>query len=125
MATFLEGFSVTSHEERVAGAPFKGIRRARGARPGAKNQGGHVKSGLYWPPEHLETSGKSPETSENIRQAPTPTSGGREWGVGSVVVGSAFGAPQVLAPNRRELKIGAPQKRRSNDHGSNAPFSAL
>ena len=60
----------------------------------------------------------------------------REWGVGPVVVGSAFGAPQMFAPNRPEtlqnkdlgcsgLKIGAPQKRRSNDHGSNAPFSAL
>ena len=61
---------------------------------------------------------------------------GREWGIGSVVVGSAFGAPQMFAPNRSEtlqnegfraseLKIGAPQKRRFNDHGSNAPFSAL
>ena len=61
---------------------------------------------------------------------------GRRWGVGSVVVGSAFGAPQIFAPNRSEtlqnqgfgasgLKIGAPQKRRFNDHGSNAPFSAL
>ena len=61
---------------------------------------------------------------------------GREWGVGSVVVGSAYGAPQMFAPNRFEtlqnkgfgasgLEIGAPQKRRFNDHGSNAPFSAL
>ena len=61
---------------------------------------------------------------------------GREWGVGSVVVGSVFGAPQIFAPNRSEtlqdegfgasgLKIGVPQKRRLNDHGSNAPFSAL
>ena len=44
----------------------------------------------------------------------------REWGVGSVVVGSAFGVPQIFAPNRTEtrqnkglgvsgLKIGAPQ----------------
>ena len=64
------------------------------------------------------------------------SSEGREWGVGSVVVGSAFGAPQIFAPNRSEtlqnkgfgasrLKIGAPQKRRFNDHGSNAPFSTL
>ena len=61
---------------------------------------------------------------------------GREWGVGSVVVGSAFGTPQIFAPNRSEtlqnkgigasgLKIGAPQKRGPNDHGSNAPSSAL
>ena len=46
---------------------------------------------------------------------------GREWGVGSVVIGSAFGAPQIFAPNRSEtlqskgfvasgLKIRAPQK---------------
>ena len=66
----------------------------------------------------------------------SPVSEGREWGVGSVVVGSAFGAPQIFAPNRYQtlqirlfgasgLKIGAPQKRRLNDHGSNAPFSAL
>ena len=27
---------------------------------------------------------------------------GQEWGVGSVVVGSAFGAPQIFAPNRSE-----------------------
>ena len=58
---------------------------------------------------------------------------GREWGVGSVVVGSAFGAPQIFAPNRSEtlqnkglgasgLKIGAPQKRRFNDHGANRPI---
>ena len=26
----------------------------------------------------------------------------REWGVGSVFVGSAFGAPQISAPNRSE-----------------------
>ena len=55
---------------------------------------------------------------------------GRKW---AVVVGSAFGAPQIFAPNRSEtlqkngfgasgLNIGAPQKRRFNDHGSNAPF---
>ena len=61
---------------------------------------------------------------------------GREWGVGSVVVGSALGAPQIFAPNCSEslqnkgfgvseLKIGAPPKRRFNDHRSNAPFSAL
>ena len=47
-----------------------------------------------------------------------------------------FGAPQIFAPNHSEtsqnkgfgasgLKIGAPQKRRFNDHASNAPFSAL
>ena len=80
-----------------------------------------------------------------VAASPTPwlehiqddhTSEGREWGVGSVVVGSAYGAPQIFAPNRSEtlqnkgfgapgLKIGAPQKRRSNDHGSNAPFSDL
>ena len=57
-------------------------------------------------------------------------------GVGSVVVRSAFGAPQMFAPNCSEtlqtkgfgvsgLKIGAPQKRRFNDHRSNAPFWAL
>ena len=51
-----------------------------------------------------------------------------------MVVGFAFGAPQIFAPIRSEtlqnkcfgasgLKIGAPQKR--NDHGSNARFSAL
>ena len=61
---------------------------------------------------------------------------GREWGVGCMVLGSAFGAPQIFAPNRSEtlqnkafgtsrLKIGAPQKRRFNDDVSNAPFSAL
>ena len=60
---------------------------------------------------------------------------GREWGVGSAVVGSAFGAPQIFAPNCSEslqnkgfraigANIGAPQKRRFNDHGSNAPFSS-
>ena len=47
-----------------------------------------------------------------------------------------LGCPQIFAPNRSEtlqnkglgasgLKIRAPQKRRFNDHGSNAPFSAL
>ena len=29
---------------------------------------------------------------------PRNDSEGREWGIGSVVVGSAFGAPQILAP---------------------------
>ena len=64
------------------------------------------------------------------------SSEGREWGVGRILVGSAFGAPQIFTPNRSEtlsnegfgasgLKIGALQKRRFNDHGSNAPFSAL
>ena len=56
----------------------------------------------------------------------------REWGVGSVVVGSALGAPQIFAPSRSEtlqtkgfgasgLKIGVPQKRRFDDRGSKAP----
>ena len=47
-----------------------------------------------------------------------------------------LGYPNFFAPNRSEtlqhkglgacgLKIGAPEKRRFNDHGSNAPFSAL
>ena len=61
---------------------------------------------------------------------------GREWGVGSVVVESAFlGHPdfQSRGPETLILKgfgaiwgknLGRP-KRRSNDHGSNAPFSAL
>ena len=30
---------------------------------------------------------------------PTTNIRGQEWGVGSVVVGSAFGAPQISAPN--------------------------
>ena len=46
MATSLEGFSGTSHEKKVPKAPFKGIKRVRGAPPGTKNQIGHVKSGL-------------------------------------------------------------------------------
>ena len=33
---------------------------------------------------------------------PRYESEGREWGVGSVVVGSAFGAPQMFALNRSE-----------------------
>ena len=59
---------------------------------------------------------------------------GREWGVGSVVVGSAFGWPQIFVPNGSETlqrvlgrwteNWGAP-KRRFNDHGANTPFSAL
>ena len=37
MATSLEGFSVTSHEEKVPGAPFKGIKRGtRGSPPTLK-----------------------------------------------------------------------------------------
>ena len=51
VATSLEGFSVTSHEEGVPRAPFKGIKRVRGAPPGTKNQSGRVKSGLEWLPE--------------------------------------------------------------------------
>ena len=46
VATSLEGFSVTSHEKRVPGAIFKGIKRVGGAPPGTKIQSGHVKSGL-------------------------------------------------------------------------------
>ena len=46
VATSLEGFSVTSHEKRVPGAPFKGIKREKRGTPGTKNQSGHVKSGL-------------------------------------------------------------------------------
>ena len=46
VATSLEGFSVTSHERRVPGALFKGIKRVRRAPPGTKNQSGHVKSDL-------------------------------------------------------------------------------
>ena len=46
VAPSLEGFSVTSHEKGVPRAPFKGIKRVRGAPPGTKNQSGHVKSGL-------------------------------------------------------------------------------
>ena len=61
---------------------------------------------------------------------------GREWGVGSIVVESAFlWRPnfQSKGPKTLVLKgfgaiwgeyLGRP-KRRSNDHGSNAPFSAL
>ena len=45
MATSLEGVSVTSHENRVLGDLFKGIKRARHP-PGTKKQGGHVKGGL-------------------------------------------------------------------------------
>ena len=46
VAPSLEGFSVTNHEKGIPGAPFKGIKRVRGAPPGTKNQSGHVKSGL-------------------------------------------------------------------------------
>ena len=53
MATSLEGFSVTSHEKRVPGPPFEGIKRVRGAPPGTKNQGGHVKS-----PDKMSAPGK-------------------------------------------------------------------
>ena len=61
---------------------------------------------------------------------------GRQWGVGSVVVESAFlGHPdfQCRGPKTLILKdfgaiwgkhLGCP-KRRSNDHGSNSSFSAL
>ena len=40
MAPSLEGFSLTGHEKRVPGPPFKGIKRVRGA------QSGHFESGL-------------------------------------------------------------------------------
>ena len=54
---------------------------------------------------------------------------GREWVVGSVVVGFAFEAPQIFAPNRpktlQNKGFGASPKHRFNDHRSNAPFSAL
>ena len=46
VATSLEGFSVTGCEKRVPGNLCKRIIRVRGALPGAKNQGGHVKSGV-------------------------------------------------------------------------------
>ena len=39
MATSLEGFSVTSHEERVARAPFKGIKGYERHPPALKPKG--------------------------------------------------------------------------------------
>ena len=52
------------------------------------------------------------------------------------MVGSALGTPKIAALNRPKLlqnrgcgasglKVGVPQKRRSNDDGSNPPFSGL
>ena len=73
MRTSLKGFPGTSHEKRVPGAPFKGIERVRGAPPGTKNQAGHVKSGLWWPPEkatqtpEIPTNGAFTRTSQKVR----------------------------------------------------------
>ena len=46
VATSLEGFSVTSHENIVPRVTFKGVKKVRGAPPGTENQSGHVQSGL-------------------------------------------------------------------------------
>ena len=40
--------------------------------------------------------------STSLKEELVTSSENREWGVGSVVAGSAFGAPQIFAPNRSE-----------------------